>query len=113
MYGGNIDTSFVGEMTYKIDIIDDTYLNVKIESVNINTKYNYIDSKVDIGYQIKNNNFKLVLAANLNPLFPGYTKFGPYFYSTPIEKEIKKIEIPPIILKNYMSKFRNDIVKKI
>jgi hypothetical protein len=113
VYGGNIDTSFVGEITFKIDIIDDTYLNVKIESVNINTKYNYIDSTVDIGYQIKNNKFKLVLAANLNPLFPGYTKFGPYFYSTPIEKEIKKIEIPPINLKNYMGKFRNDIIKKL
>ncbi len=112
VYGSHIFTYFDGEMTFKVDIIDGTYIDVKIESININTEYNYLDSKVDIGYQIINNKFKLVLAINLS-LLPGYTKYGPYYYSTPIQDEIKKIVIPPINIKNYLSKFRNNIVKKL
>ena len=60
-----------------------------------------------------NNNLRLVFAADLNPLVPGYTKFGPYTFPTPIEKELKKIKIPQIDIKTIEDEFKDNIIKKL
>jgi len=114
VYGGNdINTTFYGEITLKLDIVDGRYLHTKIESVNVSTGYQYIDEIVDVGFQIKNNKLRYLFAINLNPFWPGHTEFGPYYEKTPIEKEVKKTKIDVIDLKKYEQQFKDQILKKI
>ena len=111
--GGLLDFDYYAEITLKVEIIDDRYIDTQIESANINTGYEYIDKVVDIGYQLKNNDLRVVFAANLNPFWPGYTKWGPYTFPTPIEEEIKKIKIPQIDIKTVEDELKDSIIKKL
>ena len=116
---GGIETFEVyGTGTVLIEIEDDRYVNIKIDSVKLSTKYKYIDSIVDFGYQLKDNFIRLLFAVNMFPdigfgIGEGYTKFGPYYYSTPIEKEIAAIPIDPIDLEPYKKVFKTNVVKSL
>lgn len=117
--GGIANFEVIGLGTVSIKIEDDRYVYINIESAKISTKYKYIDSIVDVGYQLKDNFIKLLFAINMFPdigvfgIGEGYTKFGPYYYSTPIEEEIKAIPIQPIDLEPYKKVFKTNVVKSL
>ena len=117
--GGAIYFTVYGSGTVSIDIVEDRYVNIKIESVNLSTKYQYIDSFIDVGFQLKDNFVRLLFAQNQFPdigifgIGEGHTEWGPYYYSTPIEEAIKSIPIDPIDLEPYKKAFKTNVVKNL
>ena len=117
--GGFVSFIVYGNGTVSIEIVDDRYVYTKIESVNLSTKYQYIDDLFDVGFQLKDNYVRLLFAQNRFPdigifgIGEGHTEWGPYYYTTPIEEEIKAIPIEPIDLEPYKKDFKTNVVKNL
>ena len=98
---GGIKFGLYGNVVLKININSGSYLDIKIKSIKLSTKYKYLDLLIDFGYQLKDNDVIIVLAVNLFPdigvldIGKGHTETR-YKFNTPIEEEIKKIKIPTI-----------------
>ena len=98
---GGIKFGLYGNVVLEININSGRYLDIKIKSIKLSTKYKYLDLLIDFGYQLKDNDVIIVLAVNLFPdigvldIGKGHTETR-YKFNTPIEEEIKKIKIPTI-----------------
>ena len=101
--GGILKLDLTGSVVLGMEITDNRYMGITLKSISLQTPYKFIDSVVDIGYQLKRNQTRLLYAINLMPdigvfgIGEGHTEFGPYYYNTPLQEIlIKYIKIPTI-----------------
>jgi len=115
----NTDFKIVGVTELSFEIVNNKYLDIKIENCDISTKYKWWDWLVDFGFNLDKNSVKFQFGINLFPdigifdIGKGYTKYGPYYYNTPIESEIKKVKIPRLDIFEHQGEFRKEILKNI
>lgn len=127
-FEGLVSQKLSGTGTIQWEVTNDRYLKLKLKSILVSTPWEMLDTSdvrtaiiaasalggpwalaagvglsrliPDVGYQLLNNKVRLNFASNLSPL-PGYTKWGPYYSSTGLEKSIlNNVNIPTIDLKD-------------